>query len=95
MSISTTIPIRNQSIPIPAFNLNVSHLGIGSISMEHLDVSNIKLNQSFQSVFNIFICMFVVLIIQTVSLLYLVCYTRKNGLTRSHHRDPCFLKLDE
>ena len=98
MLMNTAILICNQSIPFPSFDFNISHLGIDTIYMKHLDVSKITLNQSFQSVFNIFVGMFVLLLLQMISVFYLVYYTRKNQTkqpTRKHHSDPCLLKLDD
>lgn len=84
-----TMVVANESIPIPAFDLNISHLEVSSISMDRLEVDSVQLNESFRSIFNIFICMFVVMILQTGSLFYLVYYTRKK-----QPDDPCLLQLD-
>lgn len=85
-----TMVVANESIPIPAFDLNISHLDVSSISMDRLEVDSVQLNESFRSIFNIFICMFVVMILQTGSLFYLVYYTRKK-----QPDDPCLLRLDD
>ena len=74
------IMFRNQnssdSLPIPAFDLNISHLHVDSIAMDKIHVTQVEIdntvfNESFQAIYSIFICMFVMLVVQTGCLLYL------------------------